>query len=145
MENELDLEEFESLSGVAFSCYAVKMKDLHVGSSFIEYFLTRKDHWDAVHLELALWWLGKNGSLAAHREIVGFVEHPNLSIRVLALGLTCEMKNEVDAQIMARVVKALERKPDRATAIALNSILAKPSSKDAQILARRYLEEKARQ
>jgi hypothetical protein len=138
MENTLDLEEFERLSGLDFTRYVVKMKDLHIDDDFLKYFARRKNQWDDVHLELALWWLGQSGSLAAHREIANFIDHRSRSIRFLAVGFTVGMKHEVDAGIMSRVIEVLERNPDPADKEALNSVLGKPASKEAQAIAQQY-------
>jgi hypothetical protein len=139
MENKLDLEEFERLSGPDFTRYVVKMKDLQIDDDFLRYFTIKQHQWDDVHLELALWWIGKSGSLAAQHEIANFIDHRNQSVRFLAIGFLVEMKQEVDAHIMSHVIEILERNPNAADRQALNSVIMKPASKEAQVILQEYL------
>ena len=139
MDNTLNLDEFERLSGVDFTRYVLKMKDIRVDDNFLTYFAQRKGQWDDVHLETAIWWLGKSGSLPAHQAIADYIDHRNKSIRFLAVGFTAEMKPEVNARIMSRVIEALERNPEAADKKALDSVLNKPASKEARTLVEQYL------
>ena len=137
----MNFEEFESLSGHALMCYIVRMKDYQIDDNFLNYFVQRKDQWDIAHLEAAVWWLGKSGLLAAYHEIVKLLDHHSLGVRILAIGLTVEMNCEIDAQIMSGVLKNLESKDiDAVHRLWLKSVLTKPASKDAQVLAQCYLE-----
>ncbi len=139
MEHTLEIREFERLSGPELTRY-VTTASLHQGDeAFLRTFIERKNQWDDLHLELGLWWLGKSGSLSAYREIATFIEHPNTSLRFLAIGFILQMSHEVDEDIMSCVVRALETCSDPDDRQTLSSILAKPSSEEAQVLARKYL------
>jgi hypothetical protein len=142
MKHTPDLTKFESLSGVDFTRYVVAMKDIIVGDDFLNYFIERKCQMDDVHLELALYWLGKNGSLAAYDEIAKYIDHTNQTFRFLAVGFITEMTCEVDAFIMSRVIEVLDRNSFPQDRKALTSVLKKTATKDAQILATRYLTRK---
>lgn len=50
MESKLDLDEFERLSGMDFTRFVVKTRNIHIGDDFLDYFVRRKDCWDDVHL-----------------------------------------------------------------------------------------------
>lgn len=139
MEDKFDLEEFERLSGREFAQYCIKMKDFKIGDDFLEHFTLRKNRWDLAHLELAIWWLGKKESMPAYREVAKFMDGQSASLRFLAIGFIVEMKVEVDAQIMSRVIEALEKEPDPADKQSLKSVLVKPASREAQDLVCRYL------
>src|SRR5688500_6242725 len=133
MTSAVDLQEFERLSGVDFIRYLSKAKDLNVDDSFLKYFRERKGVLDDVHLELALWWLGRLGSLKAYHEIVQFINHSSMSVRFIAAGLIFEMPHEIDSYIVSRVIEILKQSdPDRVQY--LTAILKKPSSKEAQNL-----------
>jgi hypothetical protein len=49
------------------------------------------------------------------------------------------MKDEIDTRIMRCVVEALERNPGPADRQALNRVLEKQASKEAQAIAEQYL------
>jgi hypothetical protein len=143
MENKLDLDEFERLSGLAFTRYAVKMKDFIVDDLFLKYFVKKKNQMDDLHLELALFWLGKSGSLSAYQEMANFIDHPNHTFRFLTIGFIVEMKPEVDSRIMSRVIEVLERNRFPRDKQALTSVLKKLATEEAHAVAIQYLNDQS--
>ncbi len=139
MKDAVDVEEFERLTGPDFNRYLTRARHLHINDDFLKYFRERKGALDGVHLELALWWLGKLGSLEAYHEIVQFIEHSSRSVQFMATGLVFEMPHEMDNYIVSTVIAALKQRPDPTQVQCLGAILKKPASKDARDLADDFL------
>ena len=136
-----DPEWFERLEGVYLGMHAVPLlKQAIHESEFLPYFREKAAGMDICHLEVAIALLRQVGTKGAYHEAAKYLEHPDFSIRFVAVKVIQSVL-AVDEHIMRCVVDSLNKHKDDPVELAqeLKVCLDRPSSPKAARIAGEYL------
>lgn len=135
-----DAKHFENLSGHELGRYAIRLVEEKIAEGeFLPYFTQEGSRMDALHLESALFILGKIGSVAAYHKVVECLEHTEFSVQFAATRIIANIPT-ADAVVMRYVTESLSKHDGDPTALAqeLRPILDRAANDEARCIAEEY-------
>lgn len=137
---QFDPNVFQDLSGLQASGYALELvkKGIANGDFVVAYFKEHIATLDLPHLEVAIFLLAKIGTDDAWPMVADYINHPNFSVRFVAIK-TIKAMTSVNEMIMKKIVKELSRSKGDGLADDLNPLLAKPLDSKAAEVAKQYV------
>jgi len=129
---------FESLSGFEASRYAMRLVQEGVTEEdLLEYFRQTIATLDLPHLEVVVFLLASVGTNAAWQMVGNYLDHPNFSIRFVAIKAIRNLVS-LDETLMRRVVACLSTYGGDGLADELGKLLDRPANAEARRVVQEF-------